>query len=382
LKVIKEKSSIYSLVLMSIFSRLFLLFISWLSIAIQSSEGQYAIQAFSLSNLLYQFSQADFIWYGSVALNGYEHRAFSDDIQANWAFYPLWPLVLKLITFWPQHIFTFGLVICNLCFLIAIIFLYKLIKLDFSHSVAYSAVLLLILSPFSYYFFRPGPESLFLLLVVLSFYFSKKINWFLAGLCAALATLTRLQGILLFLPLAYIYYRQYKQTFKHNYNVLWLLLVPAALLGFMTYLYFLTGNFFASFHIQRSWNNLPSYPFCAVINYFKAPVLSIDSWDLSALTIISIFVSLALTIWMGFQAVKRKFPLEYFLFSLLNIYVNVSRTNLMAGSRYTLVIFPLFIALAIVSQKTTLFQLLLFCFSSLLTFLFMQAVTGHNWALV
>ena len=97
----------------------------------------------------------------------------------------------------------------------------------------------------------PLPESLFLLLTVASYYFAKSERWWLAGICGALASVTRTSGILLLPALAVLFWETYRPALQLRNARTWrkealaLLLVPLGLFAFMIYLHFLTGNAFA-----------------------------------------------------------------------------------------------------------------------------------------
>jgi Gpi18-like mannosyltransferase len=79
---------------------------------------------------------------------------------------------------------------------------HRLARLDLENDeAAWRATLLFVVFPVSYVFYAPYTESTFLLFAVLLFYFARKRRWVLAGLCGALATLTRQQGLFLMVPL-------------------------------------------------------------------------------------------------------------------------------------------------------------------------------------
>ncbi len=78
---------------------------------------------------------------------------------------------------------------------------YRLARLDLPDNDAWRATLLFAVFPGSYVFYAPYTESTFLLFSVLLFYFAREHRWLLAGICGALATLTRQQGLFLMAPL-------------------------------------------------------------------------------------------------------------------------------------------------------------------------------------
>jgi len=82
--------------------------------------------------------------------------------------------------------------------------LYRLARLDLAPHDARFATLACVLSPLAVALQVPYPEALFLLCAVLTFLWAKSGRWLLAGMAGALATLTRQQGLLLVLPLAWM----------------------------------------------------------------------------------------------------------------------------------------------------------------------------------
>ena len=97
---------------------------------------------------------------------------------------------------------------------------------------AWRASLLFITFPVSYVFFAPYTESTFLLFAVLMFLFARQRQWWIAGVCGALATLTRQQGLFLLIPLGW-------ELWKSNENRLKSLavvsLIPLAYAGWVVY---------------------------------------------------------------------------------------------------------------------------------------------------
>ena len=83
--------------------------------------------------------------------------------------------------------------------------LYYLARLDLPPSPAPSApVLLTTIFPFAFFFGVAYSESTFLLFAVLAFYGFRTRRWLLGGLCGAVATATRVPGILMLPALGWI----------------------------------------------------------------------------------------------------------------------------------------------------------------------------------
>jgi hypothetical protein len=369
------------LVYFIIITRLILLFIGYISLASAAHPNDNYIgfdDAYGRQEIA-AFGRADASWYMRIAQDGYEQRPFSLEKHANWAFYPLWPFILNVCNYLFADMLISGMLISTLFFVLADIFLYKLIALDFDASIAMSTAILAAIFPASYFFSRPGPEALFYFLTVAALFCARKNRWILAGLLGALATLSRLQGVLLFLPLLSIYAKQYVTTKRHNISAIWLMAIPAALVSFMIYLYVITGNIFASFEIQKIWDNNISYPFDAVIRFLISPqIVNYYGFDMSVLSFIFVFTAAILTIMM-FR--ERRIPREYLIYTILNIFLIVARDTLTGSLRYMAVIFPLFLLIALlIENKKMASHYVFFAFITLQALYFISFVQQYNWA--
>ena len=111
-----------------------------------------------------------------IAQNGYKPLTYF--------YFPLYPLIIRIFTFINKSQISFataGLLVSHFAFLLALVGMMKLIKIDFKDKIAYTALVLILLFPTSVYFVGFYAESLFLALAVWSFYGVRKKNWFLAG---------------------------------------------------------------------------------------------------------------------------------------------------------------------------------------------------------
>jgi hypothetical protein len=88
------------------------------------------------------------------------------------------------------------------CFILAMVALYYLARLDLPRRQAERAVLLTTIFPFAFFFGVAYSESTFLLFAVLSFYGFRTRRWLLGGLCGAVAATA--SGILILPPLAWV----------------------------------------------------------------------------------------------------------------------------------------------------------------------------------
>ncbi len=211
-----------------------------------------------LTILMNQFAKPgaaqDSLHYVDIAKNGYVNTG---DAANFIVFFPLYPLLIRLITVDFAYANLSALLISNVSSIIAFFYLYKLAKLDFSAGVAQKAVLFLGIFPTAYFLSVPYTEGLFFALTIASLYYARLSKWPLAGVLGFLSALTRIGGLLM-LPVLLVEYLHQRgwDLRKIGLNVLWVLLVAG---GFLIYLNInnqVTGGPFTFMEIQRvHWFN-------------------------------------------------------------------------------------------------------------------------------
>ncbi len=296
--------------------------------------------------LLWAWVNFDGVHYISIAKNGY--------LQFQQAFFPLYPLVVSFFARLTGEYLIAGLFVSNLSFLAALYLFYKLIILDFKKSVAKRAIFYLLVFPTSFYFGSFYTESLFLLLVIGSFYLARKNNWFLAGLLGGLASATRLIGIFLFPALLIEWYSQrHKESRSKIKDLLPLFLICLGLLFYMWYLKKTVGDPLYFFHMQplfgaeRSGDRIillyqVFWRYLKMIFTTKLNVLYFSVW----LEFLSSIVFLILTLFSLFRL--RTSYSVYMVFAYLAPTLTGTFSSM---PRYVLVLFPGFILLSLFSEK-------------------------------
>jgi len=88
--------------------------------------------------------------------------------------------------------------------------------------------------PWAFFLWVGYAESLFLFLAALAFWAMWRRRWWMAGVCGALAALTRVQGAVLALPLLFeALYRRHFRLLPLRLNLVWSLLPGLAAVGFL-----------------------------------------------------------------------------------------------------------------------------------------------------
>ena len=279
-------------------------------------------------------------WYTSTAREGYQRQAFDATEQHNWAFFPLYPMVLRLAAALTGEFHLTGMLLSNIFFLPALILLHKTaLAFNLDEGDADRCIFYLAVFPTSYFFSLAQTEALFLLTTVGSFYAAMRDRWWLAGVAGAMATATRFSGIFLVPALALLYWKQY--GLRPRVNVLGLFLIPLGLLSFMLFLHMITGNAFAFKDVLVAWQRSSGFFLLPLFNYILRFRLVVESWDFHALNFAASLLALACGIVF---AKRREWP--FALYTLLSIIAPLSSLRLQSHARYVLTIFPVFMLLA------------------------------------
>ena len=365
-------------------SRILLLVTAWFSSYYQGNViyQRYLDQGYFLSPkpLIDIWCRWDSEWQLSIVKWGY---VASDDLTSsysNLAFFPLYPYLIKLLTFWmPERFQTesvyllVGLIISNVCFIPALYGISKLAERLFGTDTAKLALPLIVCLPCAFYFSAFYGESLFLCLIVYTVILAENEQWGWSALCAAGAALCRPHGVLLLLPVAIIYMNKRQWNFrKLGAAWLWYLLVPAAICAYFYGLYRLTGDFFAFFKAQSSWGRSLS-DVSAFKEYF-APLFTRHNRP-TTIDLCMIVFSLIMSVWMLIK-MKNK---AYGAYSLLCTLILIGTGNLYSMMRYTAVIFPVWIFTAdLLRERKKLFAFVCALFWTLQVLLFC-GWNGYYW---
>jgi Gpi18-like mannosyltransferase len=258
--------------------------------------------------------------------------------------------LIRLITVNFAYVNLSGLIVSNVASIVAVVYLFKLAKLDYSDNVAKKAVLLLCVFPTVYFMSAIYTESLFLALVIASLYYARNGRWPFAAVLGFLASLTRLEGLVLLPALIVEYFHQKNWRFKTlDIKFVWLSL---PVLGFLVYLginYQVTGNLFTFLTIERVHWFQTLEPFVGLdraLHWANGHTFP-DSFTAGyAQVIFAVFGYLMIG-----AAYKFKLRPSYQVYMLFAWMVTVSTGFWLSIPRYVLAMFPMFLALALLSSK-------------------------------
>ncbi len=261
-----------------------------------------------------------------------------------------------------------GIIISSLCFILAIIYLIKLLKLEYKESLIRSVILIVLLFPTSFFLVSVYSESLFLLLVVASFYSARKGKWWLAGIFGGLASAARLAGIILLPALLAELYIQKKK------NILPILLVLLGLLGYMFFLQKTTSDPLAFFHQVEIFGDQRSSKFILLPQVFFRyifrilPNLSWNYFPQIFTTLLEFCIGLTFFLVSIYSLFKLR--LSYSLFLIGGYILPTLSGSFSSLPRYALVLFPAFILFGqILEKRHVVLKLAVFAILSMLLFI-------------
>lgn len=219
--------------------------------------------------------QWDCNWYVSIYDKGYATAPVADggpiDGQANWAFFPLFPLVggaVHWVTGVPE--LNAFILASKLLWLPAIWAFLTFQRAYLPDAPLWLGAALLTLNPTSIYANTGYTEPLFLMLACLSLTAIRRDAPVAAGAFGALLTATRAVGV--GVGLAFLLYALAKVTRDKTANGGKLLfaglMIPLGLAAYMVFLHQHTGDAMAFSHIQRAWDREMTNPITNLIAGF------------------------------------------------------------------------------------------------------------------
>ena len=187
------------------------------------------------------------------------------------------------------------------------------------------------------------------------------------GFCAALC---RPLGVVLIVPAAMEFFRAKK--LRLDAGIVWLAGFPAGLASWMVFCGQTFGDPFAFVARQTSWRGTMSGPWRAFGRYFEDPAF--HSSHSSTLDF-----AVAVCAVLGVILLSRRIRLSYSLLALCMVVVPLC-TTLWSYTRLTAVVFPLFIGLAVLSEKRPRVGAVYLCLAPVIAGLFMALFASWRWA--
>ena len=323
-----------------------------------------------LPRILSNWQRWDALWYQHIAMSGYSAT------DGSIAFYPLFPLLSAAVSHLSGDLVLAELIVAAVADVGAMWMLWRLVHLEIASRPGHGdramfpghergalvpllTVLLTAVFPTGFFLLAPYTESLFLFFTVASFWSMRSGRLWTAGMFGLLASLTRVQGIFLALPIGY-------EAARQSGLIHWLrtrgqgridratlasglaLLLPAlGMLAFTAYQVVFLGARQVGLGSQALWGLSLVPPWVAFSSSFGYVARNLGKPS----ALVEILNGLTL---VGATAIAlagaRRIPPAYSLYvipSLGLLYFRVMFFSpLMSASRYVLVVFPCFMIAA------------------------------------
>lgn len=310
--------------------------------------------------------------YMSIARDGYQpYRITEPHPPANWVFFPLYPLMVKglsyLLPWWSLH--TIGILLSNALLALALYFIHltALARGVVKEEIGF-ILFTIVVYPASIYFSLMYTESLFLFLCAATLYFAHTRQYFWAMLAAGLSTVTRVPGIanLIFAGGAILIelIRRRKLVPSDARYLLFAVLAVLPLLSYLAYMKHLTGDFLAPMHEQDNWGRATALPFGNYVHYFTKPyfILSGGGWDNGVISFamatfaLLVFLLYAIKRWRSLFGNLMELLFFLYGFMLIAIPFSSSPDLLTSIVRYMMVSIPLYFYLQDLTERTPLIR--------------------------
>jgi hypothetical protein len=305
-----------------------------------------------MHNLFDGTLRLDAAWFVTIADDGY-------DVDPNSAaFFPAYPMLIRAVSFLPwMSSLTAAILVSNLALFGALVALYVLTTHELTEAVAKRTVVLLMAFPTSFFLLAPYSESLFLLLAIIALGAARRRRWVTGALAGALAALTRFIGIALIPALAVEAWTS-RDRRERTRGVVAACAIALGPLAYFAWWQYHADDMLAPIHAQRHWNRTFQIPIATLARGLYL------GWDALGAPDAGYWVSdaiLTIAVIVGLIVIARRVPLSYLAYGVGNLLVPLSYPylgrDLLAISRFALVIFPAFWGMSVLTERRAVFAI-------------------------
>lgn len=304
------------------------------------------------------FGRWDSMFYVDIATRGYPPPPADGGYDFHAAFFPLVPSLMRGLSELvpPLTPFVAGVLVSNLLFFAALVYLERLVRLDASAPAARAAVLALLVFPVSHFFSVVYSEATALALTVLALYAVRTSRPGLAALACGLGLWARPTGWVTCVAVALELLRDDAAPgepatlepaglgpapsgaaahrlgrLRLRWRLAWLLVPAVALAGVLALNLANVGDPLAFLHVQAGWGRASSFPFSSFLDTRRSA-----DHHLFALFGLALFA----------LAVKQHERLSLLVFGALNLLVPLSTGSIQSMPRFVMGDLPLPLALS------------------------------------
>ncbi len=300
------------------------------------------------------WSRWDAPHYLYLAEHGYQAEG---DQSVFLAFFPLFPWLVRLLQPLCGTFLTAALVLSTIASLPLAVLMRRLTERDHP-GLGEPAVWFLFIFPTAYFLHVGYTESLFLALAVGAFLAVRSGRWALAGVLCALAALTRLNALVLLPALAAEAWLEYRQVRRWRPQWLWPLLTLGGVGVYLALNYWVGGHPLRFIEYQgEHWFRRPSWPWIGVQEAWRS-----QTWRGPSEAHLVGFEELFF-VFLGFGATVYAWwrqRLSYAVWMTGNWLLSACQAYIFAVPRFSLLLFPMFMLMALSAKHRTAAALVTF----------------------
>jgi hypothetical protein len=321
--------------------------------------------------LLRVWERWDSMHYLSILQNGY---SFFRPGLLNTAFFPLFPLLGFIVNKFIGNPTVSLLLVSNAASFGGLVFAYRLAALEYGQQVARRTIFYVSIFPYAFFFAGIYTESLFLLNLAATLYYARTEKWGMASAWGILLTATRLVGIAVVPALLWEYMSQRGWKWKRiDGKILAIVAMATGLIGYMTYTYFVFGDFLSLVHSSTlGWDRRPEWPWVAWQNFQG----TMERYDYPTYLFTGFFA--AFGVGLVCLTFGRLRPI-YVVLAVLLIVIPLSSNQVGGMPRYILTNLPVFLMLARLGEGRLIHMATTVIF---LLYLAVLTTLHVNWVLV
>ena len=301
--------------------------------------------------------QWDANWFTSIVRVGYAantHVPVGPVTYSAAAFPPGYPALMGA-TSAVVHIspLAAGLLVSGVATIALVIGLHRLVLLDEPGGVADRSVFLLLAYPAAFFLVVAYSDSVIAAAAVWAFYAARKGRWIPAGVLTAVATVTKTEAVIIVVPLAVEYMAAHGWDWRSIRGGL-VALVGFPLLGLAgvgAYFQATLHDPLAFIKAQGAWGHTLAHPWSTFTQDFRNIVdlhwFQADTGVAYTLDVVAYGLLLLTTIY-AIRTLRR----SYWIFMVLMLLLLGFSGTLTSTERHLLLVFPMFIALARIAQRS------------------------------
>lgn len=316
-------------------------------------------EPYSFETLIKTYMQWDANNYLRIAMGGYSFHV-ENGAYTTLAFFPFYPWVVRIFNTFFNNFTVSGLVVSSLAYSGACAYMYNLMSFDYNKQTAIRAIVFISVFPHALFFGTMMNESMLFFTATATLYYIRRHSWGIAGVFGALASMSRLAGIMLVIPAAVEWIEHYKviellrkKSFAKIWNLFykkasWIFLMLAGTFIYLACNYHTTGEWFKFLEYQENiWNNKTVYwgECMSVILDRAANDTSFTRFAIWLPEIIAIVFAITLLIY-GIRRTRNMFT----AFLVVYIIINTSMGWPLSVARYMTCAVPAFMILSDFSE--------------------------------